>query len=67
MAENSNLKVFASTVSLSTPTAGKLSVQTLKLLGYVQKILKERAGTVASYIDNRNLACLTNHRETQCW
>ena len=66
MAENGNLKAFALTVSLSTQQVN-CQYKHWTYQGYVQKILKERAGTVASYIDNRNLACLTNHRETQCW
>ena len=61
MAEKWQFEVFCINGFLEH-TADKLSVQTLKLLG----ICPERAGTGASYIDNGNLACLTNHRETQC-
>ena len=63
MAEKWQFEVFCINGFLEH-TADKLSVQTLKLLGICPA---ERAGTGASYIDKRNLACLTNHRETQCW
>ena len=61
MAEKWQFEVFCINGFLEH-TADKLSVQTLKLL----RICPETAGTVAS-LDNRNPACLTNHRETQCW